>query len=186
MVTFAALWMPIVLATVLVVAASSVLWMLLPVHRSDVKGVPDEAGVMEVLRRQNLPPGQYALPYTADPGRMRDPEFARKLEAGPVGYITLIPTGRPAMGRRMLQWFLYALGVSVFVAYLTTRTLPPDADYLSVFRIAGTVAVVAYSAAIIPGAIWWGRPWRNVWKEVLDGVVYGLLTAGAFGWLWPG
>jgi hypothetical protein len=29
------------------------------------------------------------------------------------------------------------------------------------------------------------KPWVVAWKEVFDGLVYGLLTAGAFGWLWP-
>jgi hypothetical protein len=44
---------------------------------------------------------------------------------------------------------------------------------------------LAYAAANVPHAIWWGKPWRNVIMEVIDGFVYGLLTAGAFGWLWP-
>jgi hypothetical protein len=44
---------------------------------------------------------------------------------------------------------------------------------------------MAYASAIVPNAIWWGRPWGVTWKEVIDGVAYGLLTAGAFGWLWP-
>jgi hypothetical protein len=27
--------------------------------------------------------------------------------------------------------------------------------------------------------------WGATIKEVIDGLVYGLLTAGTFGWLWP-
>jgi hypothetical protein len=27
--------------------------------------------------------------------------------------------------------------------------------------------------------------WGTTIKEVIDGLVYGLLTAGTFGWLWP-
>jgi hypothetical protein len=27
--------------------------------------------------------------------------------------------------------------------------------------------------------------WSMTIKEVVDGLVYGLLTAGTFGWLWP-
>ena len=37
----------------------------------------------------------------------------------------------------------------------------------------------------LPNSIWWGKPWRNTCLEALDGVLYGLLTAGSFGWLWP-
>ena len=61
----------------------------------------------------------------------------------------------------------------------------PGADYLKVFQIAGTTAWVAHSFGVIPDAIWFGRPWSNTIKDVVDGVVYGLLTAGVFGWLWP-
>ena len=37
----------------------------------------------------------------------------------------------------------------------------------------------------VPAAIWMGKPWSVAWKEVFDGLLYGLVTAGAFGWLWP-
>ena len=50
-------------------------------------------------------------------------------------------------------------------------------------RVAGTTAFLAYSSAVIPQAIWKSVRWSTVWKEVLDGLAYALLTAGAFGWL---
>jgi len=54
-----------------------------------------------------------------------------------------------------------------------------------VFRVAGSVALAAYSFGQIPFAIWWGRPWKSALKEFADGIVYAILTAGSFGWLWP-
>ena len=51
--------------------------------------------------------------------------------------------------------------------------------------MAGTTAVAADCGALFPNSIWWGYSWSMTWKSVFDGVVYGLLTAGAFGWLWP-
>ncbi len=30
-----------------------------------------------------------------------------------------------------------------------------------------------------------GKPWGSVLKDLLDGLIYGLLSAGVFGWLWP-
>jgi hypothetical protein len=35
------------------------------------------------------------------------------------------------------------------------------------------------------GFIWFGHTWGRTLKDVADGVIYGLLTAGIFGWLWP-
>ena len=58
-------------------------------------------------------------------------------------------------------------------------------EYLTVFRLTGTVAFVSYGMGIIPDAIWFGRPWSTVFKHLFDALVYSLLTAGAFGWLWP-
>ena len=44
---------------------------------------------------------------------------------------------------------------------------------------------LAYGAGPIPASIWMGKPWSVATKEVFDGLVYGLVTAGTFGWLWP-
>jgi hypothetical protein len=30
-----------------------------------------------------------------------------------------------------------------------------------------------------------GKPWKVAIKEGIDGLIYRLLTAGTFGWLWP-
>ena len=63
--------------------------------------------------------------------------------------------------------------------------VPPGADYLDVFRVVGVAGFLAYAAGQVPAAIWMGKPWSVTWKEVLDGLIYGLVTAGVFGWLWP-
>lgn len=182
MVPLLVLWMPIVLSAVLVFAAGFVLWMLLPLHRNDYRGLPNEPAVVDVLR--NVTPGQYVTPHADDPKQMRDPEFAKRYASGPVAFIVIGEPGNH-MGRSLTQFFVYALGVSFVVAYIASRTLPVGADYLEVFRVTGTVAVLAYATAVIPGAIWWGKRWGPTLREAFDGVVFGLLTAGAFGWLWP-
>lgn len=59
------------------------------------------------------------------------------------------------------------------------------AHYLEVFRGAGSVATAAYAFGAIAPSIWWGAPWKSTGKFIFDGVVYGLVTARTFGWLWP-
>lgn len=185
MVALTALWLPILVSAVLVFIASYLIWAVLPLHKADYKGLPDENTFLETMRKQTVSPGLYMFPFCKDPKEMNSPEITKKLEAGPVGMLVLRRPGKIMMGKSLLQWFLYNLIVSVFVAYLTGRTMHEGADYLAVFRVAGTSAILAYSGAIFSSAIWMGRPWSVVWKEFFDGVVYGLLTAGAFGWLWP-
>ena len=48
------------------------------------------------------------------------------------------------------------------------------------FQIVGAVAFLAYAAGQLPAAIWMGKPWAVAWKEVFDGLLYGLVTAGTF------
>jgi hypothetical protein len=56
---------------------------------------------------------------------------------------------------------------------------------LTVFRVAGTAAFMTYSLGPLANGIWKGLPWSMVFKESFDGLIYSLLTAGTFGWLWP-
>ncbi len=102
-----------------------------------------------------------------------------------MGLLTVTAPGPFSMSRAFGLSLLYYLGVSVFVAYLAGRTLPEGTGFQHVFRVAGTIAVAAYTAALLPGSIWWGRPWSHTLKDMADGAVYGLLTAVTFAWLWP-
>lgn len=85
----------------------------------------------------------------------------------------------------LLLWFLYCLLVSVFSAYIAGRALGPGADYLRVFQFIGTTAFMGYGFALLQHSIWFKRNWGTTFKSVADGLLYALLTAGTFGWLWP-
>ncbi len=185
MVTLDALWLPILTATALVFVASNLVWMVLPHHRSDTRPLPAEDPALEALRTPALPPGQYRFPWVASMAEMGSPQFVAKLERGPVGVLTVMPNGPFSMGRSLGAWTAYVLVVSICVGYVACHTLKIGEAYLAVFRVTGTVAFLAYSAARVPDGVWWGKPWSTIFKEILDGLVYGLLTAGAFGWLWP-
>jgi hypothetical protein len=184
-VSITALWLPILLSAVIVFVASSIIHMLIPIHKSDYRKLPDEDKVLDAVRSAGATPGRvYVFPY-CDHKNMKSPEIVEKFKRGPVGLLTLRPAGPPSMGKSLVQWFLYCVVVGVFAAYLTGRTRPGGTEYLEVFRVAGTTAFVGYSLAQIQNAIWKGETWGITLKYVLDGLIYGLLTAGTFGWLWP-
>jgi hypothetical protein len=184
MVPILSLWLPILVAAILVFVVSSLIHMVLKYHANDYAALPDEPGVATVLR--SVSPGQYVVPYAASMEAMKEPEYQERQRQGPVGFITLRPAGPINMGVSLGLWFVYALAISVFAAYVTGRALGPGADYLSVFRFAGTTAFVGYAASTWSESIWWARPWKTTLKNTLDGVFYAAVTAGAFGWLWPG
>lgn len=180
------LWLPILVAAALVWAASAVMWMVLPHHRSDYLPLPDEGPVRDALGGQTLEANQaYRVPGTMGRADMEDPEERRKWEEGPVAYIRVLPSRLPEMGRQLTLHFIYCVAVGAVVAYVAGRTLAPGTAYLAVFQITGTVAWVAYGWAFPVAAVWFGWSWSEVSKHLLDALVYGLLTAGAFGWLWP-
>ncbi len=179
------LWLPILLAAVFVFVASSIIHMALPFHKADCKKLPGEEALLAAMRSQGVAPGQYVFPRPGSMKEMSSPEMVAKYQQGPVGFLNVVRSGAPGMGKNLVQWFCFSLLVGVFVAYLAWHALGPGADYLQVFRIAGVGAILGYAAGIVPNAIWKGEGWGVTFKFVVDGVIYGLVTAGTFGWLWP-
>jgi hypothetical protein len=185
MVTLGALWLPIILSAVFVFIASSIIHMVLKYHNKDYKPLPNEDAVRAAIRAGNPQPGQYVMPYCSDMKDMEKPEMKQKYLEGPVGVLNLMPLGRPGMGKLLGQWFVFILVISFFIAYMAAHAIPAGTPYLHVFRIVGVAGFLAYGMGQVPAAIWWGKPWKIALKDLFDGLVYGLVTAGTFGWLWP-
>jgi hypothetical protein len=116
---------------------------------------------------------------------MKDPAFVERMTKGPVAIMTVMKSGPPRMTSELVQWFLFCVLVSVFAGYVASRAVGVGGDYLSVFRFAGTVAFAAYALRGWPESIWYKRSWGTTLRDTVDGLVYALLTAGTFGWLWP-
>ena len=184
MVPLSALWLPVVLSAVIVFVASSIIDMVIPYHRGDYQKLPDEDKVRAVLRAAGLKRGLYIFPHGTHKD-MKSPAMVEKYQQGPVGILTMFDNGVPVMPKFLGQWFVFCLVISFFVAYLAAHTLAPGTYYLEVFRIVGTAAFLGYGLGHLSNGIWKGQPWSVTIKEVIDGLIYGLLTAGTFGWLWP-
>ena len=184
MVPLASLWVPIVLAGFLVFLASNVIHMVLPYHRSDYKTLPAENDVQLALRKFNIPYGDYMLPRAGSMAAMKDPAFLDKMKNGPVALITVM-SGEFNMGALLVKWFLFCVVVSLFAGYLASRTLPSGAPYLHVSQIASTAAFMGYGLGAIPQSIWFRKSWATTAKTLFDALIYGFITGGTFGWLWP-
>lgn len=184
MVPLHTLWLPIVLSSVIVFVVSSVIHTLLPWHKTDYAKVPNEDRAMDVIRSLAIPPGDYLMPRPSSTQEMRSPAFAEKVKKGPLMVFTVMPNARPVVTNLVL-WFVYSLVVGVFAAYVAGRALAPGTVYLQVFRFAGVTAFLGYTLALWQMSIWYRRAWLTSIKVTLDGLLYALLTAGTFGWLWP-
>ena len=183
MVTITELWLPVLLSAVFVFIASSLVHMALRYHWSDWNELPGEDKAREALK--GLPAGNYRMPFCASMADMKDEAQLAKMKEGPIALVIAFPPGPPTMGKQLGLWFVYTLAVGTVTAYLTGRTLAAGADYLAVFRVAGTVAFLTYAGGAPAASIWMGIKWSTAVKNLFDGLLYGMVTAGVFGWLWP-
>ena len=108
MVPLTALWLPIVLSAVIVFIASSIMHMVLPYHKSDYQRLPDEDKLLAALRAASLKRGLYVFPFCTHK-EMKSPAIVEKYDQGPVGFVTVLPSGPPAMAKFLLLWFVYCL-----------------------------------------------------------------------------
>lgn len=184
MVPLAALWLPILLSAIIIFIASSIMNTVLPYHRSDYRQLPEEDKLLAILRGAGLTRGLYIFPF-ATHKEMKSPAIQEKYKQGPVGMMTLYPNGPVVLPKFLIQWFLYCLLIIFFVAYLAAHTVLPAAPVRHVFRVVGTAAFLGFGLGCFANAIWKGQTWSATLKEVFDGLVYALLTAATFAWLWP-
>ena len=103
MVTIPVLSLCILLAAAIVWIASAIIWMVLPHHKSDYKGLPDEEAARAALNPQALQPGQYNIPHLPSWDAMKEPEHRRKFDEGPVGFLTVLPNRPPPMGKAIFS-----------------------------------------------------------------------------------
>jgi len=185
MVSLLSLVVPIFVAAVLVFVASSLIHMVMTYHRTDFSRLPNEDAVLAAFRQGNVPAGDYVAPYCNSPESMKEPAYLDNMKRGPGLVVTVWQTANFNMGATMGQWFVYIVVVSFFTGYVLSRVFAPGADYLAVFRIAGTVAFMGYALAMPQANIWYQKGWGSTVRSMFDGLIYGLVTAGAFGWLWP-
>ncbi|HPF15101.1 MAG TPA: hypothetical protein P5218_09540 [Planctomycetota bacterium] len=178
------LWLPILLSAVAVFVVSSIMHMLVPLHAGDHAQLPAESEVLEAMRKHKVQPGSYRFPYCTSMKDMGSDEMLQKYQSGPVGHMTLFPSGTPTMGKNLLQWFLFSISVSFFAAYVATVTLGAEEPYLRVFQLVGTVSFLAYGWGEITASIWKGQSWVVTSKFLFDGLLYALVTAGVFGAMW--
>jgi len=179
------LWLPILLGGVLAWFMSALIHMVLKYHNSDYQALPNEGEVQQAVGNGQLRPGFYSFPHCSDMSEMKNPAIQEKFTQGPVGFLAIFPNGMPAMGKLLIQQMAFFVIGCALIAYLAALSLPAGATYLTVFRFVGTAAFVAFGWANVPYSIWMGHPWSTTARYLLDALLYALVVAGAFAWLWP-
>ena len=185
MVSLLSLWLPILLSSVIVFVVSSIIHMMSPWHKNDYPKLENEEKILDALRGFSIPGGDYMMPMPSARAELRSSEFAERMKKGPLLTMTIWPGGAMNMSKPLIMWFLYSVVMGIFGGYVAGRALPTGAEYLQVFRFVGTTTFLGYAAALWQMSIWYRRSLRTTFKLTIDGLVYALVTAGTFGWLWP-
>ncbi|MDE2234853.1 MAG: hypothetical protein KGL13_02785 [Gammaproteobacteria bacterium] len=179
------LWLPVLLSAVAVFIVSSIIHVVLkPWHAVDYLGLSNEDEVRATMRKGTPAPGMYMLPYCKMED-MKKPESQEKFKQGPVGFMILRANGTPNMGKNLVLWFIFCLIVGLFSAYVAASTLAAGTAGMQVFRVVSTVGFMAYAFGSLPMGIWYAQPWKAVTKDVIDGLIYALVTGWIFVLLWP-
>lgn len=178
------LWLPILVATIVGFFLSFLMWAVLPHHQGDVKFSPDQDKLMDFVRTSNVEPGVYMFPNCADRKDFQKPENVEKFNAGPWGTLSVWGS-KPNMGRNMALTILYFFLVSLLVAYVTGQARGTGSDFLAVFQVASTGAILAHVLGGAPGGIWFGKRLRYFITDAIDGLVYAIATGAVFALMWP-
>lgn len=185
MTTFGQLLLPILLSSVAVFLASAILNAVLPWHHKEFPAPPRQDELRDALRPFDLAPGEYSVPRPASNAEYRDPAFVAKLNEGPVLALTVRPNGPFQMGRPLALWFCVTLVVSSLVALAAGPALAPGSGGGEVFHLVALFASAAYAVGLWQTHIWHARDLVATIKGSIDGVAYGLITAGIFATMWP-
>lgn len=185
MVPWSALFLPALVASVLVFIASSLIHMVIKWHQPEYKTLANADDVLVAVRKTSPVPGKYVMPYCHDSKDMASPQMQEKLAAGANVVMYVRPSGAVKLGLFLGKWWLYTLVVSLVVGYVARATTPAGAEYLQLFQVVGASAWLAYAWAIPSDSIWIGKTWSSTFLYMIDGLIYAALTAGSFAWLWP-
>ena len=179
------LWLPIIAGGLLVWLASALIHTMLKYHNHDYLQLSNEDEVTGALRNGSPAPGVYTTPFCIDMSQMKDEAMQKRFMEGPVAFITVFPRGMPPMGKLMAQQIAYSIIGCALIAYCATLALAPGAQYMTVFRFVAATGFLAFGWATIPFGIWYGLRWPTIGRYLLDALIYALVAAGTFAWLWP-
>ena len=184
MTPFMSLLLPIGISTVAVFVLSMIIHMS-PWHHGDFVRLPDEDGVMRALRPFNLPPNDYAVPHPGSGDYMKSPEYDAKRVAGPVMFLTVVPSGPWNVGKLMGTWFLFVLVVAACVAFFVGTIVPPAGGRHLVFHHVAVITFLSYAMGGAPLSIWYNRKWSTTFKYAVDALLFALATGVIFSMMWP-
>ncbi len=174
------LWLPILIAGVVVHIISTIAWTVMPHHRPEWVKIPQEDAFQALLKSAGVKPGQYIFPYSDGGKDYSTPEFQAKLKAS--SGMLVVWTDATNMGKAIGLTLAFFLFITFVIGYLACLGLQPGATFMKVFQFVTTCGLLAHCSAKFPSAFWFRR---KVAMDLLDGALYAVATGLIFAALWP-
>lgn len=179
------LWLPVVATAVFIFVASSLIHMVFKWHNSDYGKLGNEDQVRDAIRAGSPTPGQYITPHCVDMKEMGSEAMTKKYLDGPIAFITIKKNGPPTIGTALILWFLFSLLVACIAACVACQAFGIKADPRQAGHLVGVLSFMTYAGGSVCLGIWMAKPWGSVAKDVLDALIYGVISGLTFMWLWP-
>lgn len=125
------------------------------------------------------------VPHCDAMAEMRSPEFLARWKTGPTFMATFLPQRSMSMAPSLFQWFIFSLVLSFAAAMAASHAFDPGTPYLRVFHLVALLGFLGHAGALWQMSIFYRRSWGTTIWSTIDGLIYGLVMAGVFGWLWP-
>ncbi len=109
----------------------------------------------------------------------------KKFIEGPIRFLTIRKSGPPTMGPALLMWFIFTLLIAALAALITVQGLGLQTHSRMAGHMVGMISLLAYCGGSVQSAIWMGKPWGSVAKDLLDGLIYATISALTFMYFWP-
>lgn len=177
-------FLPIIATAIAIFIASSLIHMVFKWHNAEYRPLPNEDEVRKVLGDAKLDPGLYVTPHCPDMKEMGSDAIQQKFREGPVCHIVMRQAGAPAMGKNLLQWFIFSIVIAALGAWLASHAYGTNSNAHLVGHFVGVFTFVAYGCGSVQESIWMGKPWSSTYKYLLDAFIYGVVSALIFWQLW--
>ena len=155
--------------------------MVLQLHRNDWRKLEEQDQFIDAVRQAQVRPGNYMFPCCQSAAERKSEAFTRKWQDGPSSVISVF--GKPNMGRQLVLTFIYFLVVTFCLGLLASFTLGIGAPFLDVFGFVAIAGLLAFLAAIVQHAIWFGC---RIVGHIIESIAYAMITGAIFAALWPG
>ena len=164
-----------IIGAVIAFGWSSISWMVLPLHKNNMKSFENSSAVAEMIQKEVTEPGIYVLPSC----EIKDQEARTKaLADGPAVFASIRPGADPDfnMGKMMLRGFTATL-VASFILAILLGAVAPRLNYAGRVGFVLLIAILICIVGLYPNQIWWEFSSGFVLANMLDTVV-GWTLAG--------